>query len=381
MLSVRKAEDILTLIDALQIPLHCPVTATTIVTSRIFHLPALPLAVSNIVDSSTMKHEDYTVGWICALPKEMAAAMAMLDEIHTPLEQDLNDTNNYILGCIGVHNVAVACLPEGVIGTISAARVASQMHWTFKQMRFGLMVGIGGGVPSQAHDIRLGDIVVSKPTGTSGGVIQYDFGKTMEGGQFKRIGQLNKPPEVLLTALSSLKARHMLNDPELSKYLSEMVAKYPKMRAQLARQGTKDDQLYLANYEHQGGSGTCSKCDASKLVHREPRDSDIPIIHYGLIASGNQVMKHAITRDLVGEELDVLCFEMEAAGLMDHFPCLVIRGICDYSDSHKNKGWQEYAAATAAAYAKELLCVIPGNQIIGTRPVAEVTPEVCESAS
>ncbi|KAH7205642.1 ankyrin repeat-containing domain protein [Fusarium oxysporum] len=44
---------------------------------------------------------------------------------------------------------------------------------------------------------------------------------------------------------------------------------------------------------------------------------------------------------------------------MDIFPCLVIRGICDYSDSHKNKGWQEYAALVAASYAKELLTSIP----------------------
>jgi hypothetical protein len=50
---------------------------------------------------------------------------------------------------------------------------------------------------------------------------------------------------------------------------------------------------------------------------------------------------------------------MEAAGLMDDFPCLVIRGVCDYADSHKNDVWHGYAAATAAAYAKEFLSIIP----------------------
>lgn len=81
---------------------------------------------------------------------------------------------------------------------------------------------------------------------------------------------------------------------------------------------------------------------------------DGPQAHYGLIASGNQVMKDGLTRDRLAKELGVICFEMEAAGLMDHFPCLVIRGICDYADSHKNKRWQKYAAMTAAACAKEL---------------------------
>jgi nucleoside phosphorylase len=55
-----------------------------------------------------------------------------------------------------------------------------------------------------------------------------------------------------------------------------------------------------------------------------------------LIASGNQVIKNATTQDGIAQELDILCFEMEAAGLMDQLPCLVIQGVCDYYDSHKN---------------------------------------------
>jgi hypothetical protein len=83
--------------------------------------------------------------------------------------------------------------------------------------------------------------------------------------------------------------------------------------------------------------------------------------------------KHGATRDRLRQELDILCFEMEAAGLMDSFPCLVIRGICDYADSHKNKRWQAYAAATAAAFSKDLLNIIPDNQVADTCTAAEVT--------
>jgi len=106
-----------------------------------------------------------------------------------------------------------------------------------------------------------------------------------------------------------------------------------------------------------------------------------PAIHYGLIASGDQVMRHGATRDRLRKELDVLCFEMEAAGLMDSFPCLVIRGICDYADSHKNKRWQSYAAATAAAYAKELLRTIPGNHVVSTQTEVEMTTAAGELSS
>jgi len=95
-------------------------------------------------------------------------------------------------------------------------------------------------------------------------------------------------------------------------------------------------------------------------VPRARRVSQEIMVHYGTVASGNQVIRDGVTRDQLNSELGgVLCFEMEAAGLMNSFPCLVIRGICDYADSHKNKKWQPYAAATAAAYAKELLSVIP----------------------
>lgn len=83
-------------------------------------------------------------------------------------------------------------------------------------------------------------------------------------------------------------------------------------------------------------------------------------------------MKDALTRDRLAAEKDVLCFEMEAAGLMNHFPCLVIRGICDYSDSHKNKKWQGYAAMAAAAYSKDLLSRIPPNKVEAEKKICDV---------
>ena len=91
------------------------------------------------------------------------------------------------------------------------------------------------------------------------------------------------------------------------------------------------------------------------------------MVHYGLIASADQLMKDAIARDRLIKEHDILYFEIEAAGLINNFPCVVIRGICDYSDSHKNDAWQGYAAVTAASYAKELLGIIPEHQVARTQ--------------
>ncbi|KAJ4132673.1 hypothetical protein NW754_015488 [Fusarium falciforme] len=87
--------------------------------------------------------------------------------------------------------------------------------------------------------------------------------------------------------------------------------------------------------------------------------------HYGLIASGNQVVKDAAFRGNINRQLggNVLCLEIEAAGLANDFPCLVIWGICDYADSGKSEEWQEHAAAVAAAFARELLSVVPAQEV------------------
>ena len=306
--------------------------------------------------------EDYTVGWICALPVELAAVREILDEEHN----DANVSTLYMLGRVSEHNVAIACLPAGQIGPASAAAVATQMQSTFPSIRIGLMVGIGGGVPSTDADIRLGDVVISQPHGVHGGVVQYDLGKTGVGGHVTRTGSLNAPPTVLLNALANLQPNYLGCKSNHSAYLSAFNA-----LPAFAYGNTGPDILFESTYDHVEGA-MCDKCSKDKVVERTARESQEIVVHYGTIASGNQVIKDGVTRDRLSSELGgILCFEMEAAGLMNTFPCLVIRGICDYADSHKNKKWQPYAAATAAACAKELLLVIPAKEVAGARTVKQ----------
>ena len=307
---------------------------------------------------------DYTIGWICAVEPELIAAWAMLDETYDKkLPAVHGDSNNYKFGRIGPHNVVIASLPSGNYGTNPAASVAVQMRRTFPWLRFGLLVGIGGGVPrltgDDPADIRLGDVVVSDPTYHTGGVVQYDRGRTNEGEQRpERTGTLNKPPESLLTAVLGLKARHKFKDHPLEDHVVQMIGQHPRLAPEYTYQGVDNDVLFEAGYKHVGRGNDCATCSKSKSISRTHRQSTSPHIHYGTIGSGNQVVKDSVTRDYWRDKEGILCFEMEAAGLMDSFPCLVIRGICDYADSHKNMKWQPYAAATAAAYAKDLLLEI-----------------------
>lgn len=331
------------------------------------------------MERGALTHSDYTVGWICALPKELAAATAMLDEHHTDLPKPANDINAYTLGSIGGHNVVLCCLPKGMIGNVPAATVASHLITTFPFIKLGLLVGIGGGVPS--NKVRLGDVVVSTASGTFPGVVKWDSGKAFENGKFERTGCLNNPPQALLAALSKLITRHDLVGSAIPRYLEQVKEKWPKLAAKSLRTDSLKDVLFKASYSHvvrpkgkedeDEEEESCHLCDKSMTVKRKPREM---VIHYGLIASGDKLVKDAKTRNQLNEDLGghVLCIEMEAAGIMNNFSCLVIRGICDYADTHKNKDWQEHAAIVAAAFTKELLHYVQGSDIETERPMKEL---------
>jgi nucleoside phosphorylase len=302
-----------------------------------------------------LNHAAYAVALICPLEVEMSAARYMLDEEHERLPRQKHDTNSYILGRLSGHNVVIASLPEGSQGTPSAATVATNLTRTFPSIELRLLVGIGGGVPSEKNNIRLGDVVMSAPQGTSGGVLEYDFGKkTLTG--FERKGFLCPPPTEWRSVMTTMKSDHRTKPNRIGDFLSEMLSRYPQL-AEYRRPPPEKDILFKPSYEHDRKETTCVNCDKSKAVNRPQRGVlDEPVVFYGLIASGNQVMKDAAERDKISRDSGgAICFEMEAAGLMNDFRCIVIRGISDYSDSHKNDDWHPYAAAVAAALAKEIL--------------------------
>ena len=308
---------------------------------------------------SSYPRESYNIGIICALDVEKAAVEATFDEEHSKLA---GDDNVYSFGRIGVHNVVVACLLADFMGKGSATAVARDMMRSFP-IKVGFMVGICGGVWSEKTDIRLGDVIVSQPDRMYGGVVQWDFSKIEGEGVFRRTGTLNEPPQPLLNAVQSLKAKHRQRGNELHKFLDEMLSNNPFMVEEYRHQGRQNDELFEASYSHPT-RGTCEGCDRSRLVQRIPhRKDDKPKIHYGNIASSDVVVKDGLTRDRIAREEGILCFEMEAAGLMETFPGVVIRGVCDYADSHKNNRWQAHAAATAACCTKELLGLMEKQEI------------------
>lgn len=340
----------------------------------------------------------YTVGWIAALSIELTAAIQMLDEQHDPpadYRPRPMDPNVYVWGTISGHNVVIVSLEAGAYGTTPAATTATNLFRSFPSVSMCLLVGVGAGIRRKGFDVRLGDVVISQPDGRSGGVYQYDLQKARYGGHIENIGVLNRPSTLLLKILTRVQAHHAANPSKVPEYAKRTTVQMapPFSEPGYVHQGLWNDRLFRSTFSHVPESATVDledfdfddystgetsktypRCPPEEEINRRERPSGTdPQFHYGTIASGNTLVKDANTRNQIIERVpgNCICFEMEAAGMMNSFPCLVIRGICDYADSHKNDRWQPYAALTAAAYAREFLQFAPPGDVEMGQPLAE----------
>ncbi|EGX48591.1 hypothetical protein AOL_s00080g220 [Orbilia oligospora ATCC 24927] len=302
-------------------------------------------------DLPALSRDDYTIGWISALAIESAAAVIMLDEEHDGLSVAEGDSNSYSLGRIGEHNVVIACTNE--VGGLPANITATNLMNSFRNVRYILTVGVGGGIPNTRYQVRLGDVVVSEPTGNSPGVVQSDFEKWDEEGGSEIKGSLNRPAVGLIRAIGAVKVDELLGRSKIHSFVKHLGGESSGHDEIWKYQGRENDPLYRQDsiLRH---DPVCTEC----REQQRPETPD-PRIHYGIIASGNQVINNREQRDKLGDQLGACCVEMEAFGLMNDFPCLVIRGISSYADGCKDDNWQGYASITAAAYAKELLLRLP----------------------
>ena len=322
--------------------------------------------------------EEYTVGWVCAITTEFVAACSFFDEEYDQnIEFSENDNNTYAFGRIGTHNVVVGTLLDQEYGTSSATIVANGMLQSFPNIRIGLMVGIAGGAPSSKHDIRLGDIVVSSPNGAErhGGVLQYDFEGTIQHRSFQITGYLGQPPTAVRTAISSLKAKYERKGHNL-KLDGDAALNNIKKKSRFFLPPKQTDNLYMSHIKHSlGFTSSCSdSCgQGPNLVVRNERatEDDNPAVHYGLVARANRLMDSADLRDKLSMEQNILCFDMDVEEMIQQFPFLVVRGICDYSDSHQKGEWHGYAALMAAAYARDVLLQLRSHRFAAENPLNE----------
>ena len=317
----------------------------------------------------------YTVAWLCALPpSELVVATVMLDEEHDSLSLSTLDENSYTYGSINGHNIVIACMPPGQPGKVSASKLVQPLSLSFPNLKIHLFVGIGSGVPripppDDPHDdIRLGDVVIgwAEQIGVPG-VVQWDLVSYLEDKNIEPLGTLDKPDRRILNALGKLLANRVLGRTRFLEHLKRL-----QKLVGFSHPGFEHDKLFKSTYHHVGGPN-CSSCDCAQLTERLPRVNQDLIFHQGTILSGDSVMKNPHRRNEISQIFHgAICFETEAAGVMDDKRCLIIRGIADYADTHRDGLWQNYAAGTGAAFAREFLFAIQPQDIIEMGLAAEV---------
>ncbi|RHZ59244.1 5'-methylthioadenosine/S-adenosylhomocysteine nucleosidase family protein [Aspergillus thermomutatus] len=327
---------------------------------------------------SNPRRSDFEVGILAALALEAQAARGIFDEIYDDETENASagedgratrDTNSYTKGRIGRHEAVLAHIPG--MGKVNAANAASSFLSSFTELKLVLLVGICGGVPHGPNgvEIMLGDVIIGK------NVIQSDFGRQFPDGFVRKnsvddnLGKQGPRIRSFITKLESckqnleetmsLKLQSLLRKPEFEPL------KYP---------GSSEDKLFLPDYVHKHyNAQTCecsqdgkicsiakqSSCEelgcSSACLEARKRRQDQPSIHFGSIASGDAVIKSGQHRDKIAHREGVIAIEMEGAGIWEYLPCIVVKGVCDYADSHKNKEWQRYTAAAASAGARAIL--------------------------
>lgn len=323
--------------------------------------------------------DDYHVAWICPLADvELRPARLMLDEEHeTPPYDTYYDENTYRCGAINGHAVVIATCSQGETGNVNAERLTGPMFKTFPNIRMVVLVGIGGGIPRSTlsndplENLHLGDVVVGWPGDGKPACVYHDRGRSHAGGHFEMVGTMQNPGWRLTQALAILTSDHELGRSNFKDQLMRL-----RGDKRFAHPGMEQDRLFKATYDHVDDFGSnCIACDSDQLVQRPHRTEDAKgnlVFHRGRIATGNAVIHDSQLRDQISMRCDgALCVETEAAGVDVSRQCLVIRGISNYADSHKNDKWKFFAAGNATAFTRELLCKIQPDMIKKRKEVAE----------
>jgi nucleoside phosphorylase len=335
--------------------------------------------------------DGFEIAIVCALKLERDAVEALMEvdfkEEGRTYGKASRDRNAYTTGVLGGKAVVLAYPRD--MGTLNAATVATELRSSFRNIKLGLVVGVAGATPRtrQGTDIVLGDLVIS----TS--VVQYDFGRQYPDG-FRRRGEiestLGRSDTEIANFIAFLEGYRTLQRlrRNTNKYREQLVS-----TMELVRPSVERDRVFPPTYRHKHRDTrwceTCSKCiqwddpvceeaersgcdelgcEDSAAVRRADDSAQhssggsssaqavrMTRIHFGRVASSNGVMKSGMHRDRVVKREGVVAFEMEGAGTWDQLPTVIVKSVCDYADSHKNKAWQDYAAVTAASCAKALL--------------------------
>lgn len=286
------------------------------------------------------KLKDTTVAWICPLEVEAQAAAFMLDEYYEDFDGPTGQrsTLQYIMGKMCGQDIVIVRLPEGEVGIGPATYVTTEMSQELPALKVVFLVGIGAGLPSASkdRDIRLGDVAVATPGDNHSGIIHYTLKKVTDNGEVMK-GHTNSTSRQLRNVIGKIRSTSFISKRSFLDHLKQV-----------------QDRPGAESFRR---PADIQPCPDNNFPLVRPSGND-PLLHLGTILSGDEVVKNKERRDALREKHDAICIEMEAAGLMNDWPAIVIRGISDFGDGSKNDVWHKYASMTAAACAKEVLRIL-----------------------
>ncbi|WP_341317474.1 5'-methylthioadenosine/S-adenosylhomocysteine nucleosidase [Paraburkholderia sp. IMGN_8] len=329
-----------------------PPTATVSITAKFNNVELPPVKLTPSRSDWTFKFSSVaplSVLIVCALPLETQAVLKTFDAVDDKrISGGPGDPNSYRTGCyrsIDGFERRVLLATSGM-GNSNAAILAIHALRSFhKELKHVIMVGIAGGCPSPknpSEHVRLGDVVVADERG----IIQYDFVKRTIAGDENR-AHPQKPDRRLVNAVHELE----VDDANSSSSWKALIKNVAQKDAVFKRPSARSDVLYEGRL---------------KIPHppQSNRRAGEPLVHRGAIGSANILLKDPSSRDRIRDKWNVRAIEMEGSGVQDaawsmEQDIMVVRGVCDYCDSHKNDTWQRYAALAAASYTRGLLESLP----------------------
>lgn len=344
--------------------------------------------------------DEFEVALVCSLPLEYDAVSLLFDQFWDEngdqYGRAIGDPNTYTTGRFGKFDVVLVLLPN--TGKVSAASATASLRSSYPGLRLVILTGICGAVPSSdaGDEILLGDVIISKT------VVQYDYG-----GQYPdtfvakdttedSLGRPDKNIRGLVAILKTARERERVEERAalLLEQIQGLAAKkLRRLKADTYQYpGAASDKLFEATYRHKHYNSTeclcalyhnysdpvCKEsrllacdvlgCDEKYVIPRqrlginrqleqqEPsEEARVPSVFIGRFGSSDTRLRSGEHRDLTAKHYGVLAFEMEGAGVWDELPCIIVKGVCNYADSHTNNHWQNFAAATAASVAKSLV--------------------------
>ncbi|KAL4908820.1 hypothetical protein BDW74DRAFT_174053 [Aspergillus multicolor] len=308
--------------------------------------------------------KDFRIAILCPLPLEAEVVKPLFDQIYRPIDypslgKASGDPNAYTLGRIGNYDVVLVHMPGA--GKAIAASVATHLKVSYPRIELAFLIGICGGVPFTGESIKeqsnknihLGDVMIST------GIVDYDRVFPGSGDKITPEETLGRPSPEIRSFLSQIKTRHEALTNAQRHYLVKI-----QQGVQAPCPGFQDDVLYSDDFIHED-DGYQSVLgpkvnEVNEAVVARRRESDVlPFLHFGALASGDSVIMSAEVRDNIARRFGVIGFEMEGAGVWDSFPCILVKGVSDYADSHKSKNWQYFAAASSAACMRAMLDEMP----------------------